>query len=439
VVSTELRSRIALLYRRAGFGGRPDELDAGVAAGYKATVDRLLRFGPDPAAAPPLAMAPYPPPADTLPTDPVDRAAALNRARQTANQDANALSLWWLDRMATTANPLQEKLTLFWHGHFATSVQKVVDPGYMYGQNQIFRTAGAGNFTDLTLAVSKDPAMLIWLDANLDRKASPNENFARELLELFTVGIGHYSEDDIRNAARAFTGWQLNAQTRAFSFAANQHDTGMRTFFGQSGAFTGEDIVRMATTSPDAARFVAQKVFSHFARPVAFADPIVTQLAAGFARDLDVGGLLRAVFNHPQFTSASTRAGLVKQPIEYLAGALRALGLHASGNTALLGQLGSLGQAPLAPPNVGGWPQNAYWLNTSTALQRLRLAAALVPRADLSALARTPPAGRPKAAAELLGLVDGWGPATTKALTRAIDDPAVLMTLALVAPEYLLA
>lgn len=441
MVTADLRSRIALLYRRAGFGARPQELDDAVRAGYSGTVERLLTFVPDPSADanPPPPLSPYPPPNDTLPTDPVARAAALTKARQVATQDTNQLSLWWLDRMVTTKNPLQEKLTLFWHGHFATSVQKVVDPGYMYAQNQIFRTAGAGNFTDLTLAVAKDPAMLIWLDANSDRKASPNENFARELLELFTVGIGHYSEDDIKNAARAFTGWQVNAQTRSFGFAANQHDTGLRTFFGQNGAFTGEDVVRMATASPDAARFVSQKVFSHFARPVTFDDPIVGQLASVFKKDLNVSDLLRAVFSHPDFSSNATRTGLVKQPIEYVAGAMRALGLRASDNAAVLGQLTTLGQAPLAPPNVGGWPQNAYWLNTSTALQRLRLAATLVPRADLSMLASAPPAARPRAAAEHLGLVDGWGPATTKALGRAVDEPAVLMTLALVAPEYLLA
>ena len=441
MVSTELRSRIALLYRRAGFGARPEELDAGVTAGFTATVDRLVTFGPDPGADanPPPKPATYPPPDSALPPDPVERAAALNKARQAATQDANNVALWWLDRMVSTANPLQEKLTLFWHGHFATSIQKVVDPSYMLAQNQIFRSAGAGNFGDLTLAVAKDPAMLIWLDANTDRKASPNENFARELLELFTVGIGHYSEDDVKNAARAFTGWQLNSQTRAFAFAANQHDTGMRTFFGQTGFFTGEDIVRMATTSPDAARFVTQKAFSHFARPVRFDDPIVTQLAAGFSKDFNVAGLLRAVFMHPEFTSATTHAGLVKQPIEYLAGALRALRLPAAGNAALLGQLTALGQTPLAPPNVGGWPQNAYWLNTSTALQRLRLAAALVPRADLSYLAQAPPARRPQVAAQALGLVDGWGHVTTRALSRVLDEPAVLMTLALVAPEYLLA
>jgi len=440
-VSTELRSRIALLYRRAGFGARAEELDAAMAAGYAATVDRLVSFGPDPGAdaSPPPQLAPYPPPNDALPSDPVERAAALTKARQAATQDANKLSLWWLDRMVTTANPLQEKLTLFWHGHFATSIQKVVDPGYMLTQNQIFRTAGAANFTDLTLAVAKDPAMLIWLDANTNRKASPNENFARELLELFTVGIGHYSEDDIKGAARAFTGWQVNAQSRSFGFAANQHDTGMRTFFGQNGAFTGEDIVRMATTSADAARFVAQKVFSHFARPVSFDDLIVGQLAAGFAKDFNVSGLLRNVFMHPEFGSASTRAGLVKQPIEYVVGALRALGIRASGNSALLGQLTTLGQTPFAPPNVGGWPQNGYWLNTSTALQRLRLAATMVPRADLAHLAQTPPVQRPQAVAEMLGMVNGWGPATTKALNRALDQPAVLVTLALVAPEYLLA
>lgn len=439
---TDLRLRVAHLYRRAGFGASPQELNDAVAAGYEPSVDRLLDMSrPDPVAdALPLPdLPPYPPPPESLPTDPAERAAATSKAQAAARAGSDQLALWWIDRMVVTANPLREKLALFWHGHFATSVQKVLDPGYMYGQNQIFRTQGSGNFAEFTLAVAKDPAMLIWLDAGADRKASPNENFARELLELFTLGIGHYTEADVKEAARSFTGWQLSAQTRAFSFAPNQHDGGPKTFLGQTGSFTGEDVVRMVTARPETSMFVTQKLWSHFVAPIAFDDPVLRPLAANFGKDLDVTRLLRAVFNHARFSSAASRSGLVKQPVEYVAGALRSLGLRAANTTGLLGLLGGLGQVPFTPPNVSGWPQNSYWLNSSTAMQRLRLAAALVSRADLSAVSSVPAARRSQAAADQLGMHEGWRPATARALGRVAQEPAALMTLALVAPEYLMA
>ncbi|MGI9032677.1 MAG: DUF1800 domain-containing protein [Acidimicrobiales bacterium] len=418
------RSALAHLYRRAGFGARPDELDAAVAAGWGSTVAHLLDMNrPDPNADA-VALPQLPPLSPGKPP----QAGAID----------DQLVAWWLDRMIVTANPLREKLALFWHGHFATSVQKVKEPELMYRQNQIFRSAGAGRFGDLALTVAKDPAMLIWLDANSDRKASPNENLARELMELFVLGIGHYSEDDVKNAARAFTGWQVDRQSGNFRLAANQHDTGPKTFLGQTGNFSGEDIVRIATSRPETARFVAQKVFSHFARPVSFDDGIVSDLSSAFAKDLDVSKLMAGVFAHPEFTSTATRTGLVKQPVEYVAGALRALGLRARDVPALAQLLAGLGQVPFAPPNVGGWPQNTYWLNTSTALARLRFAQAVTARAALTPLSSVSAPARPEAAVRLLS-VDGWSPSTTDALSSVADDPKALLTVALVSPEYVLA
>ncbi|MFN2608605.1 MAG: DUF1800 family protein [Acidimicrobiales bacterium] len=422
-MADDIRSRMAHLWRRAGFGARPDELDAAVAAGWDASVDRLV------------AMDRSDPGADAVAVPALPGGAADAEAIRTQSA---ALVTWWLDRMVATANPLREKLTLFWHGHFATSVQKVRQPALMYRQNQLLRTAGAGNFADLAVAVAKDPAMLIWLDANQNRKASPNENLAREMLELFTMGIGHYGEDDVKAAARALTGWQVDRRTGALAMAPAQHDPGPETFLGHTGAFTGEDVVRLAASGPDAARFVAAKVFGHFARPVAVEDGVVADLAAGFARDLDVARLLRAVFGHPEFTAPATRTGLVKQPVEYVAGILRAFGLRAADVPAAVATLSGLGQVPFAPPNVGGWPQNGYWLNTSTALDRLRFAAAVAARAAGPALASVCPAGRAAATARILS-VDGWGPATAAALAGAAADPRTLLTIALVSPEYVLA
>ena len=440
VAKDELRSRIAHLYRRLGFGARPDELDAAVAAGYDATVERLLDLSAADGAdslPPPTFTAPLA--ASALPADANARRAAQQKEQKTQRDEAQALGQWWVQRMAASTTPFRERLALFWHDHFATSVQKVKLPELMYDQNNIFRTKGAGNFETLSQAVAKDPAMLIWLDSNQNRKQSPNENFARELFELFTLGIGNYTEADIKDAARAFTGWQYVRARDTFTVAANLHDTGAKTVLGQTGNLGGEDVVRLATHAPAGASFMAAKLFSRFARPVGVGDPVVKDLAAGFAQDLDVGKLVRAMVRHPEFTSAASRTGLVKEPIVYVAGTLRALNLRANAQgVGVVATLNSLGQAPFAPPNVGGWPQNGYWLTTSFALTRLRFASSVVQRADLRAVSSAAAGERPAAAAHLLA-VDEWGPTTAAALAKAAGDPKAMMTLALVAPEYLLA
>ncbi len=434
----EVRSRIAHLYRRAGFGARPEELDAAVAAGYEATVDTLMAFGgPDTGAAglagPNFTTAPDPP------ADPEARRLAQEVRRKTERDEGRRLNQWWVDRMVLTSTPLRERLTLFWHDHFATSVEKVKDPELMYRQNEIFRSLGGGNFEPLTQAVAKDPAMLVWLDANENRKGSPNENFAREMLELFVLGIGNYTEGDIQEGARAFTGWQYRRQSGQFDLKAALHDSGSKTVFGQTGNFTGEDVIRMAVAQPANAPYVTAKLWSGFARPVGPDDPVVRELAPAFARDRDVAKLLRAMFLHPEFSAPASRTGLVKQPVEYVVGALRALNLRAASVGAGLTQtLESLGQQPFAPPSVGGWPQNRYWLTTSFALARLRFATAVAQKAKLDAIASAPPPERPAAVARLLS-VDGWGRTTAAALAQASADPKTLLTLALVAPEYVLA
>lgn len=441
VADDSLRSRIAHLYRRAGFGARPDELDAGVAAGYEATVDRLLDVrAPDPGldALTPPKLTPYALPAAVANASAADRQAAQKAAQQTLRTETQALSMWWLGRMVAAHNPLPEKLALFWHSHFATSVQKVKEPELMYVQNQTFRTMGAGNFEALAQAVAKGPALMLYLDSNQNRKGSPNENMSRELLELFTVGIGNYTEDDIKNGARGLTGLLVNRQTGNVTLNRAQHDEGTKTYLGSTGNYSPDDIVHLACSSAACAPFIASRVWSHFARPAKADDPVVKELATGFARDLDITRLLRAVFLHPEFTATASRQGLVKQPIEYAAGTLRALGQKPAENKGLLQQLDALGQQPFQPPDVGGWPQNTYWLNTSFSLSRLRFASAVAQRANVAALNTVPAADRPRAAAAILS-VDAWSPTTAAALASAASDAKAMLTLALVAPEYVLA
>lgn len=442
-----VRRDIAHLFRRAGFATSWSAVDAAVPAGYAAAVESVLGqlHGADPAAdalgAPAVAPA-------GRPAGPPGSAARRVQLRARAEQQA-ALQLWWAARMVATSTPLREKLTLFWHGHFATGYSKVHDSSLMYQQNQVLRTMGGGSFEALTVAVAKGGAMMRWLDTATDKRSHPNENFARELMELFALGIGNYTQDDVQAAARAFTGWVTDPATGDWRLQGRQHDSGVKSFLGTTCDLGGEDVIHVAVTRPASARFVLAKLWSHFAYPVTPSDPVVGDLLTGYGPGLDITGALRALFLHPGFVSDTARQGLVKQPVEYLVGAARALGLDAElrgpgspaarpGATTLPALSTSMAQTLFDPPNVGGWGQNAYWLDTATSLARLDAAALMASRADLSALDALPAAQRPAAVAEMLG-VEGWGVGTAAALNHAVSDVTSLTAIALTSPEYVLA
>lgn len=434
----QTRSNIAHLYRRAGFGATPTELDQGAARGYAATVEMLLAglHGPD------LAGDKVPVPTLSTPEQPGAN-AAKQQLRQEQNQQYQALQRWWLDRMIASSTPLREKMALLWHGHFATGFTKVKNAALMYRQNQLFRTMGGGSFETLVQAVAKDPAMMIWLDTRTNVSGHPNENFARELMELFTLGLGNFSEDDVQQAARAFTGWYFTLATGEFVLRAARHDGGSKSVLGQTGNLNGTDVIHIITRQPASARFIVAKIWSHLAYPVAPTDPIIGPLVDGYRQSLDITALLRAIFLHPAFTGPAAKTGLVKQPIEYVVGLARSLGINAEAQSGagkavnLVTILTPLGQIPFNPSNVGGWPQNGYWLTTATSLTRLQLGLALAARLDLSWLAALAPSQRPDAVATRLS-IDGWGQTTAAALSHAASDPAVLLGLALSAPEYVL-
>lgn len=452
--SAAARSDLAHLLRRAGFGATPAELDAAVRAGYEATVESLLSglSGPDPTgegvALPDLTI---PPVTVAKATDAAAHQQAVRARQQVENKQYLNLQRWWLNRMIATSTPLREKMTLLWHGHFATAFQKVHLAKLMYDQNQLFRTVGAGSFEALTQAVAKDPAMMIWLDTETDAAQHPNENFARELMELFTLGIGNYTESDVQNGARAFTGWSLTPETYQFVERPRRHDDGVKTFLGHSGNFDGADIVHIVTHDPAGTRFVVARLWSHLAYPVATNDAVVGPLAAAYAEDLDIASLLRAIFRHPQFTSDTAKQGLVKQPVEWLVGIGRALAVDAdlepaatpatttarTGRSPMGAVLTLLGQELFNPPNVGGWAENGYWLNTATSLARLQAALSIAERVDLTWLHALPVSQRPGAIADRLS-IDGWGPTTAAALNHVAARPATLLGLALTAPEYVL-
>lgn len=271
---------------------------------------------------------------------------------------------FWLDRAATSPAPIVEKMVLFWHGHFCTSLDKVFDHRALFEQNQLFRTAGMGNFLSLTHQVALQPAMIAYLDNDRNVLGSPNENFARELMELFTLGIGNYTEQDVTESARAWTGHGLDENDR-YRFDASDHDSESKTFFGQSGNYAGPDIINLIFSQKGVrvSQFIAEKLWSFFAYP----DPagsIIDQIAAAFRSSWNITDALRAIFNHAEFRSEQAKLGLVRSPIEFAVAAMRHTGLPCS-VTHPEWTLRDMGQGPFRPPNVAGWKQNEYWISSS--------------------------------------------------------------------------
>jgi uncharacterized protein (DUF1800 family) len=339
---------VAHLLRRAGFGGTASEITTFAAQPLATTVDQLLDFS----AAPP----------DSEP-------AFLSDGTLGDWEKEFKLQAWWLDRMVTTTTPLQERLAFFWHGHFATANRKVDDALLMYRQNALFRQLAAGNFRDLVQQMALQPAMVIWLDNDANVEGSPNENFARELMELFTVGVNQYTQPDIAASARAWTGHNtLDSDRRQYHFYAARHDTGNKTFMGVTRNWDGPEIIDHllrddATKKRVAARYVAKKLWSFFAYPnpeTAVLDALET---AFFNADLDITALVRAIFNHPQFMSPAAKQGLVRSPVEWVVACLRGIGMTAD-DTNPQWWMPEMGQHLFEPPNVAGWDQNAYWLGT---------------------------------------------------------------------------
>jgi uncharacterized protein (DUF1800 family) len=350
----------AHLFRRAAFGASREELHEALHQGPEATLDRLLQGSPQ---AEELAQ--------TL-TD-VGRIAAER------DDNGDELRGWWLYCILRGGHPLREKVTLFWHNHFATSLAKVQDPALMFRQNCLLRQHALGRFGPFLQAISRDPAMLVWLDSNSNVKAHPNENYARELMELFSLGVGHYTEKDIREAARAFTGWRTDGIV--FRFDGSLHDGGTKTVLGRTGAWDGGDVVRIVLEQPAAARFLVRKLYSFLISEQAEPpDTLLEPLCAAFRKsEYDIKALVRTMLASRHFYSAHAFRQRVKSPMEYVLGAVQAVYRRYDETEAdyqplpqqvLVGRISAIGQSLFAPPNVKGWPGGPAWLNTSTLLER---------------------------------------------------------------------
>jgi uncharacterized protein (DUF1800 family) len=347
------------LFRRAGLGASLADLRAAVEKGLDATLTRLMEG--DEGAAARLQLL-------------------LNVGDKMVSDDKpDELRGWWCYCMIHTAQPLREKLTLFWHNHFATSINKVGRPTLMYAQNKLLRQHALGQFRPFLLAVSRDPAMIVWLDNNNNQKGKPNENYAREVMELFSLGVGNYTEKDVQEAARAFTGWHTNESGDAYEFNARQHDDGPKTLLGKTGNWNGDDVVRILCDQPQAARFLVRKLYRYFVSethdpPAALLEP----LAESFRKsDYDIAALLKTMLRSRHFFSEYAYRQRVKSPAEFVLGAARAVAHPTDEQDSvrlppgpLVGRMAAMGQELFAPPNVKGWPHGKAWLNTATVLAR---------------------------------------------------------------------
>jgi uncharacterized protein (DUF1800 family) len=356
------RKRVVQLHRRAGFAANWAEVERDLVDGPRAAIDRFVKPKPDREHAENFeAMA------RTI----GDAAAASN--------SPNRLKAWWLYRMLFSPDPLGERLTLMWHNHFATSNRKVQDLVLMREQNDVIRQHARDPFGQLLAAVVKHPAMLLWLDADSNRKGKANENLAREMLELFTLGIGHYKEADVQSAARALTGWAV--VDGHFDFRAARHDSESKTFLGTTGPLTGEDLLLIVTKNPATAKHVARRVCGTFLGETKVDDGALNALADGLhERNLDTTWAVETVLRSQLFFSTAALDNRVAGPVEWAVGAVRALELlDPPPSTLLVAEWTTrMGQDLFYPPNVGGWSEGRAWLGSQSIVARANFAAALV-------------------------------------------------------------
>ena len=370
---------MAHLLRRAGFGANRNELEEYLAMGYDGAVEALLN-----------------------PSDPGNMPDDLIRryhVEQSELRDLAGSAAYWMYRMISTSCPMEEKTALFWHGLFATGYAKLNQARSLLNQVEMFRRSGLGSFEELLVELSKDPAMIVWLDNNENHGTAINENYGRELLELFSMGIGNYSEDDIKGCARAFTGWTLgNAEYMSiraskdsiwpygriawhFDYREEDHDDGEKTFLGETGNFNGEDIIAIIVKQESTARFVATRLFQFFAADViteAGEKTIEEMMATYFSSGYEIRDMLRTLFHSDYFKSEEARFARVKGPVEMVVGAIRmagnyqnpALGIEKVSNTMLY-----MGQGLLQPPTVEGWHEGSEWIDSGALVERVNFVA----------------------------------------------------------------
>ncbi len=423
------RLAIARLSHRFGFGPKPGEFKSLVSAGFSNAANRLLTA---PATDSFADSQPLPNLRDQGPRPKPNSPEVVAYATEKRAQFTEML-FWWLDRMVLSEHPLRERMTWFWHGHWATSYQKVDDALPMFRQNQTLRKYALGNFAEMSRAMVNDGALIYWLDGQTNTVKAPNENLSRELMELFVLGVNRYTESDVRETAKALTGYQVNKTNGDVTFLPKQHYSMPINFLGTTGVFDGNSLSDYLVARNDCALFITERLWYRF---ISSNEPLADPAISSAFGNRDIANLVKALGTHPSIRDE--RNSMVKPPLDWFVSVARAFSIKPSAfsNTATIrNNLNLLGQVPFLPPNVGGWPADQAWLSTASAQFRISFAERLVKDADLSPIADLPARSRVEAMLDWLG-IPSWSGRTSLALRGAQKDPARLALLAVCSPEY---
>jgi len=421
------RLEIARLFHRTGFGPKPGEFAEALRAGVASTRNKIL--------SPPSTVSYVTPPVLTdLGARPAANSPAVVEFSQQLRYQNQQLFLWWLDEMVASPHTLQEKMTWFWHGHWATSVGKVNFALPMFNQNVTMRKYALGNFTEFSKVMFSDGALQVWLDGQENTVKAPNENLSREMMELFVLGVNRYTETDVKELARAFTGYQVSRSTGVVTYNARRRDIAPVTVLGKTGVMSPEEVITHLVAQNNSAQFVAERIWYRFVssqEPLPQDHPMIKAFAGR-----DTFALMKSLIESSALSQE--QYSMVKSPVEWFIGICRALTITPSklpSPTKLIGYLEKLSQVPFSPPNVGGWPVDQAWLSSASAQYRLSFATSIIGEADLTALSAVSVVKRPAYLADLLGVVE-WSTRTSFAMRSVRDNPQKLFVTAVCSPEY---
>lgn len=424
------RRRIARLVHRFGFGPKPGEFEKLVANGFDSAATKYL-ISPTSDS---FTDNQSPPKVSDQGKRPAANSSGVVAYATEKRAQISALTMWWLDRMVLSEHSLRERMTWFWHGHWATSLSKVDDALPMYVQNQTLRKFALENFADMSRAMVNDGALIYWLDGQTNTVKAPNENLSRELMELFTLGVNRYSESDVKETAKALTGYRVDKSSGKVTYLPAQHFSGIINFLGTSGSFDANSLSDFLVKREDCAQFITERMWYRF---ISSMNPLSdTNLKTKF-QDRRISTLVQALGTHSALDDASN--SMVKSPVDWFVSVCRALSITPSqfSNAAVIrNNLNLLGQLPLYPPNVGGWPADQAWLSTSAAQYRITFATALIKEGNLTPISSVPQRDRLETLLNWLGVAE-WSPRTRLALRGALGDPARLTLLAICSPEYI--
>jgi uncharacterized protein (DUF1800 family) len=427
--STQDRLALSRLFHRFGFGPKPGEFEEALRNGFEVTKKRFLyipnsnEINRDVA---PLTI-------DDLGQRPTPGTFANTEYALKIRSQIKEMALWWLDQMVTTDYSLNEKMTWFWHGHWATSVEKLNFALPMYKQNLTFRRYALGDFKEFSKAMYDDGALQFWLDGQENTAKAPNENLSREFMELFTLGVGRYTENDVKALAKVFTGIQVQRTNGTVAFNARRHDNSPVSLLGSTQLFTAQQAIEMIVGRDDSSRFIYERLWYRF---ISSTEPLPGTIDRSNFNSRDISKAVGDLVNSSFMTSMDYP--MVKSPVEWFVATCRALRITPSESknpALLLSHLQKLSQIPFAPPNVGGWPAGEMWLTSASAQFRLALTQTMFKNFDFKELASTPVPQRITYLQNLLGVYQ-WSKRTEDALTVAKNEPERLMLLALNSPEY---